>query len=47
MPVGLYIPFKTAWLAVTEFIETEGQILPTSIEWIANKDLPPNTFPEP
>ena len=46
MPVGLYIPFAEAWKAVKEFIETDGE-LPKSIEWIANKDLPPNTFPDP
>ncbi|RTL71918.1 MAG: hypothetical protein EKK41_07525 [Hyphomicrobiales bacterium] len=46
MPVGLFIPFAEAWKAVKEFMETEGE-LPKSIEWIANKDLPPNTFPDP
>jgi hypothetical protein len=46
MPVGLFIPYENAWLAVKEFIETEG-VLPKSIEWIANKDLPPGTFPVP
>jgi hypothetical protein len=46
MPVGLYIPFEKAWKAVEEFIKTDGQ-LPRSIEWIANRDLPPNTFPLP
>lgn len=46
LPVGLFIPFKSAWLAVKEFIETDGQ-LPKSIEWIANKDLPADTFPDP
>lgn len=46
MPVGLYIPFEKAWKAVKEFIKTDGQ-LPKSIEWIANSDLPPNTFPAP
>jgi hypothetical protein len=45
-PVGLYIPYEAAWKAVKEFIETDGA-LPKSIEWIANKDLPPNTFPAP
>ena len=45
-PVGLYIPFAEAWKAVKEFIETDGE-LPKSIEWIANKDLPDNTFPAP
>ena len=46
MPVGLYIPYADAWLAVKEFIETDGE-LPKSIEWIANSDLPPDTFPDP
>lgn len=46
MPVGLYIPFATAWKAVKEFIETEGR-LPGSMAWVANEDLPPGTFPEP
>jgi hypothetical protein len=46
VPVGLFIPFERAWVAVKEFIETDGK-LPTSIEWIANKDLPPYTFPAP
>ena len=46
LPVGLFIPFAEAWKAVKEFIETDGK-LPKSIDWIANKDLPPNTFPDP
>ena len=46
LPVGLFIPFATAWKAVKEFIETDGE-LPKSIEWIANRDLPANTFPDP
>jgi hypothetical protein len=46
LPVGLFIPFEEAWKAVKEFIETDGK-LPKSIEWIANRDLPPNTFPDP
>jgi hypothetical protein len=46
LPVGLFIPFPKAWLAVKEFIETEGQ-LPNSIEWVKNSDLPENTFPDP
>ena len=33
-------------LEVKEFMETDGQ-LPKSIEWVANSDLPPNTFPNP
>jgi Immunity protein Imm1 len=47
LPVGLFIPFDVAWQAVKEFIETEGAALPKSIEWIANRDLPANTFPDP
>jgi Immunity protein Imm1 len=46
LPVGLFIAFDKAWLAVKEFMETEGQ-LPKSIEWVRNADLPPNTFPDP
>jgi Immunity protein Imm1 len=46
MPIGLYILFDQAWKAVQEFIVTDGK-LPTSIEWINNRDLPPNTFPDP
>jgi hypothetical protein len=46
MPIGLYVPFDKAFAAVKEFIETDGE-LPKSIEWIANRDLPPNTFPPP
>ncbi len=46
MPVGLYIPYAQAWKAVKEFMETDGA-LPKSIEWIANTDLPANTFPDP
>jgi hypothetical protein len=46
LPVGLFVPFPTAWKAVKEFLETDGA-LPKSIEWIADKDLPPNTFHDP
>lgn len=46
LPVGLFIPFPKAYDAVKEFIETDGQ-LPKCIEWVANKDLPPGTFPDP
>jgi len=46
LPVGLFIPYALAWKAVKEFIETDGK-LPKSIEWIANRDLPPDTFPDP
>jgi hypothetical protein len=43
LPVGLFIPHGTAWEAVKEFMETDGE-LPTSIEWIANRNLPRGTF---
>lgn len=46
IPVGLFIPYPTAWRALKEFIERDAE-LPQSIEWIADKDLPPNTFPDP
>jgi hypothetical protein len=46
LSVGLFVPFPVAWKAVKEFIETDGG-LPTSIEWIASSDLPPETFPDP
>jgi len=46
LSVGLFIPFPKAWKAVKEFMETDGE-LPTSIEWIAIRDLPPETFPVP
>ncbi|UZE47603.1 Imm1 family immunity protein [Rhodopseudomonas sp. P2A-2r] len=46
LSVGLFIPFPLAWKAVKEFMETDGEI-PTSIEWIASKDLPPEAFPVP
>ncbi|MFT4275909.1 MAG: hypothetical protein QM576_06075 [Rhodopseudomonas sp.] len=42
-PIGLFIPYAKAWPAVKEFMERDGE-LPTSIEWIDGKDLPPNTF---
>lgn len=45
-PIGLFVPFAVAWEAVKEFIETDGE-LPKSIEWVANRDLPENTFPDP
>lgn len=44
--IGLFIPFESAWNAVKEFMESDGE-LPTSIEWIASRNLPPGTFPHP
>jgi hypothetical protein len=46
LSIGLFVPFRDAWKAVKEFIETDGH-LPKSIEWIDNKDLPSGTFPDP
>jgi hypothetical protein len=46
LPVGLFVPFRVAWEAVKEFMETNGE-LPTSIGWVENQDLPPQTFPDP
>jgi hypothetical protein len=46
MPIGLFIPFETAWKAVKEFMETDGA-LPKSIAWIPVRDLPPDSFPNP
>jgi hypothetical protein len=44
--LALFIPFEQAFNAVRQFIETDGE-LPTSIEWVAARDLPPETFPDP
>jgi hypothetical protein len=46
MPIGLFIPWDIAWKAVKEFIEIDGA-LPKSIEWVADRDLPPEVFPDP
>ena len=46
MPIGLYIPFKEAWIAVKDFIESEGG-RSKRIEWVENNTLPKDTFPEP
>jgi hypothetical protein len=46
LSVGLFVSFERGWSAVKEFIETAGE-LPRSIEWVANRDLPPGTFPNP
>lgn len=46
LPVGLFIPFETAWVAVRHFVETDGALSP-GIAWIDNRELPPGTFPDP
>jgi hypothetical protein len=46
VPVGLFVPFATAWLAIKDFIEHDGA-LPTSIAWIDDKEIPKEAFPSP
>ena len=46
VPIGLYVPFETAWKEVKEFIERDGAV-PKTITWIAGRDLPADTFPDP
>jgi Immunity protein Imm1 len=45
MPIGLFIPFETAWNAIKEFMETDGA-LPKCIDWIPARDLPVDVFPD-
>ncbi len=44
--VALFVPFEQGTKAINEFIESNGE-LPKSIAWVANQDLPPETFPLP
>ncbi|MEA2937729.1 MAG: hypothetical protein QOC56_1233 [Alphaproteobacteria bacterium] len=44
MPIGLFIPFESAWTAVRQFIEANGA-LPTGIVWVGDGDLPRTAFP--
>jgi hypothetical protein len=46
LPAGLFIPLEVAWVAVKEFLERDGA-LPTRIQWVAGRDLPQDTFPDP
>lgn len=46
LSIGLFVPFASAWKAVKQFMETDGE-LPDSIEWVAASDLPKGTFPDP
>jgi hypothetical protein len=46
MPVEFCVPFEAAWSAIEQFIETEGA-LPTSIGWVAGRDLPLEALREP
>jgi hypothetical protein len=42
-PLGLFVPFATAWLATEDFMLGKGT-RSDRIEWIKAEDLPPNTF---
>ena len=46
MPLGLFIPFEKAFLAVEDFINGEGK-LSERIEWVPAHELPLNAFPDP
>jgi mRNA-degrading endonuclease HigB of HigAB toxin-antitoxin module len=46
LPLGLFVPFTAAWVAVKEFLETDGE-LPKSIEWVRDSDLSSDAFPVP
>jgi Immunity protein Imm1 len=46
MPIGLFVPFERAWVAVKEFMDKDGA-LPQSIAWIAARDVPDYAFPDP
>jgi len=46
MPIGLFVPFETAWKAIKEFMDRDAA-LPQNIEWIASKDIPADAFPPP
>jgi hypothetical protein len=42
---GLTVPFKKAWEAVSEFLESDGK-LPKSIDWIKDEDIPRGVIPD-
>lgn len=46
LSLGLFIGFEQGTAAVMQFMESNGN-LPTAIAWIGDKDLPPETFPDP
>lgn len=46
LSIGLFVPIEAGWNAVKEFIQTKGA-RPTAIEWVAERDLAPDTFPMP
>jgi hypothetical protein len=43
LPLGLFIPFDQAWLAVEDFMKGNGA-RSSRIEWLRPQDLPENTF---
>lgn len=43
MPIGLFVPFDTAWKAVKEFMERDGA-LPAGIAWVASDQIPAEAF---
>lgn len=45
-PIGLFVPFETAWMAIKEFMDRDAA-LPTCIPWVADNQLPPDAFPPP
>jgi hypothetical protein len=46
LPVAFFIPIENAWEIVKSFDVSNGK-LPTSIQWIADVDLPTGFWPEP
>ncbi len=44
--LAFFIPFEKAWLAVKDFIESNGD-LPKSIDWVDMKEIKELAFPEP
>jgi hypothetical protein len=46
LSIGLFISFDQGWQAIKEFIGTDGK-LSGAIEWIDDRDLPPEIFPDP
>jgi hypothetical protein len=46
MSAGQFVSFADAYLAVKEFMETDGE-LPTCIEWGPGADIPDEAFRHP
>jgi hypothetical protein len=45
-PLGLFVPFETAWIAVKDFVEHDGLRSP-KIAWVDNRTFDADTFPDP